>query len=71
MKLLPKPPKNMQTNGPKPIIIALKAIVLHTFGVQVLLGQEEPKSYRYVCRFLVRCYDISTSSRLQNDIGNC
>ena len=28
-------PKNMQHNSPKLIIIAIKAIILHTFGVQV------------------------------------
>ena len=29
-------PKSMQNNSPKPIITAIRAIVLHTFGVQVL-----------------------------------
>ena len=28
-------PKSMQNNSPKPIIIAMKAIMLHTFGAQV------------------------------------
>ena len=28
-------PKSMQNNSPKPIITAIKAIILHTFGVQV------------------------------------
>ena len=27
-------PKSMQNNSPKPIITAIKAIILHTFGVQ-------------------------------------
>ena len=26
-------PKSMYTNSPKPMIIAIKAIILHTFGV--------------------------------------
>ena len=33
----------MQNNGPKPIVKAIKAIILHTFGVQVglrILGLE-------------------------------
>ena len=29
--------KSMQNNGPKPRRIATKAIILHTFGVQVIL----------------------------------
>ena len=29
-------PKRMQNNSPKPIITAIKAIILHTFGVQVV-----------------------------------
>ena len=28
-------PKSMQSNSTKPKIIAIKAIILHTFGVQV------------------------------------
>ena len=28
-------PKSMQNNSPQPIKTALKAIILHTFGVQV------------------------------------
>ena len=28
-------PKSMQNNSPKPKITAIKAILLHTFGVQV------------------------------------
>ena len=28
-------PKIVQNNGPKPLTIAIKAIILHTFGVQV------------------------------------
>ena len=28
-------PKSMPNSSPKPIIIAIKAIILHTFGVQV------------------------------------
>ena len=28
-------PKSMQNTGPKPTIIAIKAIILHLFGVQV------------------------------------
>ena len=31
-------PKSMQNNSPKPIIIAIKAIILHTFGAQVDLN---------------------------------
>ena len=31
-------PKSMQNNSPKPIITAIKAMILHTFGVQVELG---------------------------------
>ena len=30
-------PQNMYNNSPKPPIIAIKAIILHTFGAQVLL----------------------------------
>ena len=30
-------PKSMQNNGPKPLKRAQRAIVLHTFGVQVVL----------------------------------
>ena len=33
----------MQNNGPKPIMIAQKAIILHTFGVQVV---SNPKGFR-------------------------
>ena len=28
-------PKSMYNNNPEPIIIAIKAIILHTFGVKV------------------------------------
>ena len=35
LKGLPKPPKNMQHNSPKPKIAAIKAIIIHVFGVQV------------------------------------
>ena len=31
-------PKHMQNHGPKPMIKAIGAIILHTFGVQVGLG---------------------------------
>ena len=31
-------PKSMQNNSPEPIITAIKAIILHTFGVQVILA---------------------------------
>ena len=33
-ELLPKPQKYVK-NSPKPIMIAIKAVILHTFGVQV------------------------------------
>ena len=31
-------PKNMSNNSPRPKIIAIKAIILHTFGVQVAVS---------------------------------
>ena len=42
-------PKSMQNNSPKPIEIAPKAIVPHTFGVQVLGVQDvfhQPRTLR-------------------------
>ena len=37
---VPKPPKVCKIVAPNPIIMAIKAIILHTFGVQVLTINE-------------------------------